>query len=174
MATGRPLFHRLFMGVLLVLMLPLAAYALPPTQAISSDSVTIKLEHDGSNYYRFTAGEYHYRFLWDGGPTQLKIHGIQGYDTNGTLIDYAPAEGAKEGVPAPDLELSFRGVGDARYASTDVFRIPASFYLNRQIDHIAVDFSVVDGRMSIGPWLPMRSDWSDASSVSQHLQLLLW
>jgi len=174
MATGRTLFHLLFAGFLLVLMLPVPVHALPPTQAISADNVPITLDHDGSNYYRFTAGEYHYRFLWDGGPTQLTIHGIQGYDENGNLIDYAPAEGAKEGIPIPDLALSFKGAGDARYASTNVFRVPASFYLNRQIDHIAVDFSVVDGRMSVGPWLPMKSDWSDASSVSQHLQLLLW
>ncbi len=174
MVKGRTRLSFLFFGVLFPLIMPIEAYALPLTQVVSADNVTIELEHQGSNYYRFTTGEYNYHFLWDGGPTQLKIHRIVGYDANGHVIKLAPAEISKEGIPIPDAALSFKGVGKARHASTDIFRIPASFYLNRNIKHIAVDFSVVDGHMSVGPWLPMTNNWSDTSSVSQHLQLLLW
>ena len=150
-------------------------FALPPIQETSADHVTIRIEHDVSNYYRFTAGEYHYRFLWDGGPTYLKVHGIIGYDSFGNVIAQAPAEVAKEGEPAKDYQFKFQGVGRVRHASTtEYFRVPATFYLDRNICHIAVDFSVVDGRMSVGPWLPMSGNWGDAASVREHLELLLW
>ena len=174
MTRERYTFHSLLSVMLLALIMPALVYALPPSEVTSADNVMIKLEHGGSNYYRFTTGEYNYRFLWDGGPTQLKIHGILGYDTEGNVVDYAPAQASTEGVPSPDAQFSFKGVGKARHASTDLFQIPAAFYLNRQIDHIAVDFSVVDGRMSVGPWLPMKSPWGDPSAVREHLELLLW
>ncbi len=174
MVTGRTLLYPLFTGVLLSLILSIPARALPLTQVVSADNVTIQLEHEGSNYYRFTTGEYNYRFLWDGGPTQLKLHRVLGYDANDNVIKSAPAETSKEGFPVPDAQLPFKGAGKARHASTEVFRIPAAFYLNRNIKHIAVDFSVVDGRMSIGPWLPMYSNWDDWSSVKLNLKLLIW
>lgn len=160
---------------ILTLFLPQLLFALPPCQESSADNVTIRIEHDGSNYYRFSAGEYHYRFLWDGGPTYLKLHGIIGYDTFGNVIAQAPAEVSKEGEPEIDHMFKFQGVGRVRHTSTtETFRIPASFYLDNNISHLSVDFSVVDGRMSVGPWLPMTGNWNDPSSVREHLELLLW
>ena len=174
MTTNRRPFYSLFPFVLLALIVPTLVCALPPTEVTSAYDVMIKLEYKGSNYYRFSTGGYDYYILWDSGPTYLKIHGILGYDAEGNVIDYTHAQVFAEGIPAPDAQLSFKGVGNVRCASTNSFQIPASIYLNNDIQHIAVDFSVVDGRMTVGPWLPMTGDWENASSVREHLTLLIW
>lgn len=176
MTTNRCSFYSLFPAMLLALIVPTLARAIPPSEVMSADGVAITLKGDSSNRYRyqFSAGGYNYHFFWDSGPIYLRIHSILGYDDEGNVIDYTYAQRYGDGVPVATVTLlSFGGAGKARYATTNFFRVPVSFYDNENIKHIAVDFSVVDGRMTVGPWLPMSGGWEDLSSVREHQLLLI-
>ena len=158
-------------GFILTMALSSLTCALPPTYETSSKHVGIRVKHESSNYFRFIAGAYRYRFFWDAGPTQVIIHSIQGLNAHGSRII---AEATAESSPMLDEVLTFRGRGKVRYASTEEFRVPDLFYMDKRIMHVAVEFSVVDGHMSIGPWLVMSADWENLFLVRDNLTLLLW
>ncbi len=171
-------------GVFLILTLPSAVMALPPKVVSSARDVNLVATHIVSQIYQLTAGPYGYRLLWDSGPVQIIVYAIHGYDQDGNKVVSLPAGAIFYDefndrllyVPSePELLLNFIGTGSARYADAlPLLRIPDQFYNDSAIQHVAAEFSVVDGRMSIGPWVPMLTDWGDESSVRSHIEILLW
>lgn len=80
-----------------------------------------------------------------------------------------------EYLPTPEATLQFKGQGTARYATTkSSIKIPDEFYQDKTITQVSAEFSVVDGRMSVGPLLPMLTDWGDESAIREHIEILLW
>ncbi len=167
-----------------VFLFPHVTQALPPKVLPSSREVSIIAVSKGGRAYEFSAGPYSYKFLWDSGPTELIIHAIHGYDKEGNLVASMPAgiiyydfdlQRLIDIHSEPDALLRFYGNGLARYTTTiPWFRVPEPFYDNTSIQHVTIEFSVVDGRLSVGPWFPMLTDWGDASSVREHVEQLLW
>ena len=163
------------------------ANALPPKHQLSATDVKIVSHPAGWHRYEFTAGQYGYYFLWDYGPVEMIVHAVHGYDDQGNLRLSLPAAKKyiwknrhgyivkQEYVSTPEATLDFKGQGTARYATTKTdILIPEEFYNDETITHASVEFSVVDGRMSIGPLFPMLTDWGNESSVQEHLEILLW
>ncbi|GAA4650196.1 hypothetical protein GCM10023116_24790 [Kistimonas scapharcae] len=171
-------------GVFLILTLPSMVMGLPPKIVQSAREVNLVATPIGSRSYQVIAGPYGYRFLWDSGPVEIILHAIHGYDLDGNKVVSLPAgvlyydiyfERLVDMPSEPELLLKFIGNGTARYAETlPLFRIPEQFYSDSMIQHVSAEFSVVDGRMSIGPWLSMLTDWGDESSVLNNIEILLW
>jgi len=158
--------------------------ALPPTIVNSAYHIPVHAVHDGSTFFKIEAGEYKYHFLWDSGPISLVVIAINGYDSNGLLIEsFEPIVNSPKEITGnrqanqtnPANQLEFQGQGIIRYAKTlDAFSPPNELYLNSKIQHASVIFKLQDGRMSVGPWIRMSEIDFNLSYSVIHSELLLW
>ncbi|WP_211829410.1 mannan-binding lectin [Kistimonas asteriae] len=166
-------------SLLICTLISTGANGSPPKIQNSATDVKISVDSSGNRYY-FAAGKYGYYGLWDYGPVEMIVHSLHAYDTEGNRVLSSPPiirEGGFIGYihPMADAELRFEGQGTARYATTTKsIWIPKEFYENENIAHVSAEFSVVDGRMSLGPLWPMLTDWGNESSVQPYVELLLW